>query len=470
MRLPIKCLVSLLATLILVTSIACSDDATPGDCIDAARDAGVPDRVIEWMKDPVEEWGTIERIAIREALEKFGIGEFCSDVEQKLALAESSAMNNALETAKSAASTIAPSPEPPAPAPAPTRRPASTPMPAPTAVRAPMPALMPTAPSPTPDPTPRPPATPMPAPTAAPAPTSTPSPSDTTRITHVTFSGVAGEKNSRFTVHFSRPVVISLPKGFDIGNDRPPINLQVKNPYDGYYYEGKLYYEDSIYDLPILESALRSSRPTNRLSFGPVSAEFAVAYYLEATDTLRDESGSPAFDQRIIELSGDTVFLNPGYSTDVNDPSLVSCVAFMEFVGIPSPVVRSVKDLYSDTLSDSEREEWRHFILDGEYIRYTGDIWERSNRFVFWEKEPCANLWSEGNSERNATKRNRDWEAECLDHGFAREDMLTLANRPYADLNATDRIVLQMIMDDGDCRVFYPQLFYGRWIPMSGNQ
>ena len=467
---PARYFTLLIAILALIAFLACSDDAAPSDCIDAARNAGVPDRVIEWMKDPVEEWGTIERIAIREALEKFGIGEFCADVEQKLALAESSAMNNALETAKSAASTLAPSPEPPAPAPAPTRRPASTPMPAPTAARAPMPTPMPAAPSPAPNPTPRPPATPMPAPTAAPAPTPTPAPSDTTKITHVTFSGVAGEKNSRFTVYFNRPVVISLPKGFDIGNDRPLINLQVKNPYDGYYYEGKLYYEDSTYDLPILESALRSRRPTDKLSFGPVSAEFSVAYYFEATDAIRDESGSPAFDRRIIELPGDTVFLNPGHSTDVNDPNLLSCVAFMEFTGIPSPVVRSVKDLYSDTLTDSEREEWRRFLIDGEYIRYTGNIWERSYSVIFWEKEPCANLWSEDSGERNATKRNRDWEAECLDDGFAREDMLTLANRPYADLNATDRIVLQMIMDDGDCRVFYPQLFYGRWIPMSANQ
>ena len=459
----VKLLTSLLAVLILIVFIACSDDAAPGDCIDAARDAGVPDRVIEWMKDPVEEWGTIERIAIREALEKFGIGEFCADVEQKLTFVESSPMNNALEMAKDAAKAAAltPSPEPPAPAPNPTRRPASTPLPAPTAARAPIPT--PVAVALTPKPTPRPLATPLTAPTAAPLPTSTPSPSDTTRITHVTFSGVAGEESSRFTVHFSRSIVIDLPPDFDHDD---AFGLTVGYP-DGY--DDRLYYysTNNLHPASVSSSALRSKRPISKLSFGPVEREFVVAYYLwVAAGALENTDGSPAFDQQLIQLPGNTVFLNPDHSIDVNDPNLVSCVAFMEFIGIPSPVVRSVKDLYSDTLTDSEREEWRNFLLEGEYIQYS-DMWGGSS---LWKKEPCSTLWSEDNSERNATKRNRDWEADCLDHGFAREDMLTLANRPYADLSATDRIVLQMIMDDGDCRVFYPQLFYGRWVPMTTNQ
>ncbi len=434
----------LIIVLALIAFLACSDDVAPGDCIDAARNAGVPDRVIEWMKDPVEEWGTIERIAIREALEKFGIGEFCADVEQKLALAESTSGAQAIVEEKP------PQPE------------QSTVDQAVDRLKGFVGGEDTQESSPTPRLTPRPPATPMPAPTAAPVPTPMPTPSDTTRITHVTFSGVAGEKNSRFTVHFNRPVVIDIPPDLDIDE---AIGLTVGYP-DGY--DDRLYYynTDNIRPASVLQSSIRNKRPIDKLSFGPVAIEFSVAYYLVGTGRFENTDGSPAFGQQLTQLPSNTVFLNPGYSTDVNDPNLVSCVAFMEFIGIPSPVVRSVKDLYSDTLADSEREEWRNFLTEGEYIQYS-DMWGESS---LWKNEPCATLWSEDSGERNATKRNRDWEAECLDHGFAREDMLTLANRPYADLNATDRIVLQMIMDDGDCRVFYPQLFYGRWIPMSANQ
>ena len=417
----------------LVASFACSDDAAPGDCIDAARDAGVPDRVIEWMKDPVEEWGTIERIAIREALEKFGIGEFCSDVSAKLDIAESSAASQTLEMAKDVVQNA------PAPS-APTPRPPSTPLPAPTAAQT----LAPTPVSPTPEPTQI-------------------DQSGATRITHITFSGTAGKPGSRFTVHFNRPIVIDLPRDFDIDYDESPLRLRVGRP-EGY--DDRLHYYDNLYELPVLPSALRIRRPADKLSFGPVEMEFSVAYYLETTEALRDESGSPAFNRRSIRLPGDTVFLNPGYDTNVADSKLISCVAFMEFAGIPSPVMRSVKDLSSESLTDREKEEWRSFLADEEYIRYSGNIWDRSD---MWTKEPCSSLWSEDNNESNATKRNRDWEGDCLDDGFAREDMLALANRPYADLNTTDRIVLQLLLDDSDCRVFYPQLFYGRWIPVERN-
>ena len=424
----------LIPVLAFIASLACSDDAAPGDCIDAARDAGVPDRVIEWMKDPVEEWGTIERIAIREALEKFGIGEFCADVSAKLDIAESSATSHALDIAKDVAQNT------PVPS-APTPRPPSTPLPAPTAAQT----LVPTQVSPTPDPTQI-------------------GQSGATRITHITFSGTAGKPGSRFTVHFNLPVVIDLPQDFDIDYDESPLRLRVGRP-EGY--DDRLHYYDNLYELPVLSSALRIRRPTDKLSFGPVEKEFSVAYYLETTEALRGGSGSLVFNQRSIRLPGDTVFLNPGYDTNVADSKLISCVAFMEFAGIPSQVMRSVKDLLSESLTDREREEWRRFLADEEYIRYSGNIWDRSG---MWTKEPCSSLWSEDNSESNATKRNRDWEEDCFDaDGSAREDMLTLANLPYAELNATDRIVLQMIMGDSDCRVFYPQLFYGRWIPMTRN-
>ena len=62
------------AAAVCVLAIACSDDAAPGECIDSAERVGVPDAVIDWMKQPSDELGSIERVAIREALEKFGLG------------------------------------------------------------------------------------------------------------------------------------------------------------------------------------------------------------------------------------------------------------------------------------------------------------------------------------------------------------------------------------------------------------
>ena len=294
-----KYLFTIIAVLAAVLFMACSDDAAPADCIDAARKAGVPDRVIEWMKQPHESWGTIERIAIREALEKFGLGRFCVEVEGKLSLAESSAVDSAMELAKGAVGTLTPSEEPPAPTPQPTPPPPSTPLPAPTvAPQATQPPSSVPAPAPTP--------------TAAPVPTVTSQDDpNKTIVTHVTYSGDAGDEYSRFIVYFNRPVVIDLPRDFDIDDDDPPIKLRVGYPYDGYG-EDRLYYEGNWYDLPVSASALRSKRPTDKLSFGPVEREFAVAHYLVGDELLRNSDGSQAFDRSSVGLPGDTVFLNPG--------------------------------------------------------------------------------------------------------------------------------------------------------------
>ena len=431
LRLSFKPIPFIALALALVFTIACSRDAAPGDCIDAAKDAGVPDKVVEWMRSPSQDWGAIERIAIREALEKFGIGDFCADVQESLTLAESSAIDEVLETAKDTVGALTPSPRPPVP----TLRP-----------------------------TPRMPATPLPAPTTAPVPEPTLAPSDTARITHISFSGAAGKPGSRFIVHFSRPVFIELPPGFDRDYDDYPVRLVTGHPDN---YDDRLYYY-STNDISVSGIAIRSNRPTDNLSFGPVEREFVVAYYLVGADYLRNPDGTQAFNQSIVQIPGDTVFLNPDNSADANDPALVSCVAFMEFAGIPSPVARSVKSLSTDSLTDSERGEWRRFLLDGEYIRYSDSIWDKPDRLdVFWKKEPCAALWSESVNERNAVKRNRDWEEECLQNKnkFFHEDIHELANRAYTDLEVADRLVLQLIMDDSNCRVFYPQLYFGQWIP-----
>ena len=499
---PARYFTLLIAILALIAFLACSDDAAPGDCIDAARDAGVPDRVIEWMKDPVEEWGTIERIAIREALEKFGIGEFCADVEQKLALAESSAMNNALETAKSAASTLAPSPEPPAPAPAPTRRPASTPMPAPTAARAPMPTLVPTISPPAPNPTPlgRWPEVP--------------------EVVEVTFSGIAGEEDSRFIVRFDEPVIVvtgtqddmvekedvivekEVVKEVEVPNESVVVEKEVVKtveiPGETVVVEKEVVKEVEVVSYPNLSSndSISSSgvlldvgnlggsdrhipiqtetspdKPSAELSFGPVESEFAVAYQilLVGDTTIVDAEGNPAvidFSNVAFVAPEYVVFVNPDYKDDITDPKLVNCVASMEILGYSPIILDTVKNLRSDKLTDSERIEWR--LLFDEEFHYGIDGMMRL---------PCRQLWSEAINSDNESKRNRD--SHCifyLSRGTGiHSDAIELVNRPYTSLDASDRMQLRLVLNSdadlsSECAMYYPQLFYGRWIPMSANQ
>ena len=62
---------------LFLTLAACSTSAAPSECIKAAESAGLPDKVIEQLKNPGD-LNAIERIALRKALEKAGLDRLCS--------------------------------------------------------------------------------------------------------------------------------------------------------------------------------------------------------------------------------------------------------------------------------------------------------------------------------------------------------------------------------------------------------
>lgn len=194
-----------------------------------------------------------------------------------------------------------------------------------------------------------------------------------------------------------------------------------------------------------------------------MESEFAVAYrILLAGDTaIIDSDGNPA----MIDFTN-VVFVNPGYADDIADSKLINCVAFMELLGFSPLIIRTVKNLQSDALADSERIEWR-LLLNEEFNYGIGNIMSL----------PCQRLWSEAVSPENENKRN---------HGFAcvkylsqgsrmHKDVIELMNRPFNSLDASDRMLLRLVLNadsylSSECAMFYPQLFYGSWIPMTRNQ
>ncbi len=75
----VRFIVLLLAVSILALSLlACSTSATPKSCVEVARENGVPETVVELMERPHEDLNPLERIAIRTALNKVGVGDICA--------------------------------------------------------------------------------------------------------------------------------------------------------------------------------------------------------------------------------------------------------------------------------------------------------------------------------------------------------------------------------------------------------
>lgn len=239
----------------------------------------------------------------------------------------------------------------------------------------------------------------------------------------------------------------SLPANYSVSS--PSVMLGVGYPY-----------RSSVH-IP-LQTKTSRDRPSNELSFGPVEKEFTVAYriLLIGDTVITDSDGNHA----MIDFA-DVAFVNPGFADDIADPKMVNCISFMQLLGFSPLIVRNVKNLQNDTLADSERIEWR-LLLNKEFNYGTDNIMSL----------PCQRLWSESVSPENENKRNHS--SSCvayLSQGSGiHKDVIELMKRPYTSLDASDRIQLRLVLgSDSDlsseCAMFYPQLFFGRWIPMERN-
>ena len=424
------------AAAVCVLAIACSDDAAPGECIDAAERAGVPDAVIDWMKQPSDELGSIERVAIRESLEKFGLGEACSEVADNLGLAI-----NLIPDTPSSATTK----EPPTEEPTVQVRPSTETTPAP-----------------------RTPATPLPPDTPVPSDTPTPSPSietasradrpmmdyviherydDYPEVIGLEHKGAPGDSDSRFVVVLDELVHVE---------DRKSVRLRVWGPGG---YEGDL-------ELRTLTS---SSRPSSTLEFGPVEQRLTRLYSLEGSSHVLDSEGHDLqFDSDELRRHPNALFISPDYATDIHDRSLVRCAAVMEFNDVSPILIRSLRTVDTASLGDTERFEWYTTLINElGSVSVSTDMVEfdfDQGDFLRVLRHPCAVLWSEVVNAQNADKRNA--RGECRPHD---PDVSDLLEAPYLSLTATDRLVLKRELGGWDavyCLIYYPQLYTGLWIPL----
>ena len=157
-----------------------------------------------------------------------------------------------------------------------------------------------------------------------------------------------------------------------------------------------------------------------------------------------------------------------------------------DFSGV---LIEKIEETDPQTLTDKQRREW-FALLDSNGGGSALDA--------------CKDLWSEPVTADNAGKRNADYFSSCLYDPYkgmeeeylsqteilernawrvATDDLWELLERPYTDLTPTDRMLLRAYFNQSDepiyrssgygvdqnCAYYYPQLFYGRWVPFSGE-
>lgn len=154
-------------------------------------------------------------------------------------------------------------------------------------------------------------------------------------------------------------------------------------------------------------------------------------------------------------------------------PTINDCIREASDSGDVDSIRRStIARTDPNELTDRQRFAWYEFF-------------ERTNNEL---KSACIALWSEEVTEENADKRNKQYGKTSRNKGcdggvemLAQEvdfenraswnDTLALLNRPYQSLTIAERFALRsQLQDNWECNYYYPQLFYGRWIPLLGER
>ena len=154
------------------------------------------------------------------------------------------------------------------------------------------------------------------------------------------------------------------------------------------------------------------------------------------------------------------------------DPDHAACIAAAREAGdryIDSIRLETIETSDPPTLTDTQRGNWRDFFK------------ERASQLM----TVCVTLWSEPITQENADLRNEDYRGsndkngcvanveqsireDAVDDRAKWEDTHELLVRPYLSLTIAERMVLREQLDNiSYCVEFYPQLFTGRWVPMS---
>ena len=76
--------ITLIGVLLCAAVIGCSNPAVPKDCVNAAREAGAPEVVLDWLNNPTGNLNQAEKLVIRQFLNRTALNDVCGDALDRL--------------------------------------------------------------------------------------------------------------------------------------------------------------------------------------------------------------------------------------------------------------------------------------------------------------------------------------------------------------------------------------------------
>ena len=119
--------------------------------------------------------------------------------------------------------------------------------------------------------------------------------------------------------------------------------------------------------------------------------------------------------------------------------------------------LRTIDAVDPQKLTDKERRNWHQFFNKHGY------------------QTECNSFWSEPITPGNAEKRNEQYSScvkelnsqpqDDIKQITLNKETLELVERPYLSLTLVEKHILREKLN-GNCKNYYPQIYYGRWVPM----
>lgn len=259
-------------------------------------------------------------------------------------------------------------------------------------------------------------------------------------------------------------------------DDEPPWGYFVVHFDEPVVVEGvlELSIEAHSYSQEALQEALPMRTrefPARQLRFGPIEAGyFVVAQHLLPGDstTVRGQSDLDAV--LGFEPTGGVLSSTDGMN-DVSDIALRGCVFWLQNNGggIPAHqgLIADVKVARTEQADDGDRQMLRW----AERIRE-----ETVSPPLSMDRQhgtgACRDLYSQPVGPSNYHKRNESLD-RCVNsialHPRGMKDLSTLMRSRYDELDEADRVLLRQVADTRECRRYYPQMFFDRWVPVTND-
>ena len=377
---------------------ACSTTPPSNECVLAATEANAPAGVVDWMREPSDSFGGVERLAIETTIEEFELESECRDYTRWLAggdipevetgdsdgdgpigIVTNLVGGNNDRGYDEMQSTFRFSPQNP----------------------------------------------------------------EHPEVVAVNYAGSVEGENGVFVLTFDEPVYTRNPDN---------IHLIVAS-------------SDGPVSLLDLVTETSKDSPALAFEFGPVEDYLLRGRSVSGNPLIRDADENHLMEGPIPLFNHpNAICVDADYSSDVNDPPLSRCAALLEFNSIAPIIVRSVLEADSQKMDDGKRSDWIHTLRSE-----LQDAQFMTDR-VFFDRltittHPCTPLWAVDAGSDNAFKRNTHWACETDD-----PDVGELLAMPYTDLDPAVRLLLRTVLEQSgvqECREYYPQLFFGRWIPLE---